>query len=283
MKVASGYQKQKMLEVDELVLRFQSGDHEAGEEVMRRFGCHPDEPMSLYVGKYYQILRKGRFPFKDRDAREFINCFIKEVETRNAMKRFFQYTDVRLKVYETVDMIVSYLSSVPDEDLKQELRCLFIKQMYRYRHIKKSVYFQGYLYNSYNYAIIDYIQRHVRKMEPYNLQYRKSKFVVMNEAFAVDEKSEEEYNKQIMVNTPLLVEDDDLGNAWVRGLTCGEEFEGLSPLYRMILKMHYEDKMADKDIAKSMGMHLNTIFKYRQKAINLIQIAMERISKEGYQ
>lgn len=275
--------KQGMQAIDELVFRFQAGDKEAGEEVMRMFGCHPEADMSNYVGKYYYMLRMGRFSFDDLESRTFINCFIGNAEVRSAMRKWFQSADTRRHAVKALTDIVKRLWHISDEELKQDLRLLFIQQMQRYKKIKKNVYFSGYLCNSYGFAVVDYVMKRMKSKEPYVIKYNTYQIIPMQEEVYVDDASSIDINERTLYNTPMMLDDDELGNSWVRGLTCGEEFMKLNHFQRLILKLYYQDDMSDGKIAKLMNMHINTIHNHRKRAIKIVEQEAIRISKEGYQ
>lgn len=275
-------QKEEMEEIDRLVFQFQEGDWESGEEVLRLFGCHPDEPFTRYVGKFYHMLRYGRFSFSDRESRKIISCFVSDPLVRKNLHKAYQYGDTRQKAYDAVKSMMGYVESIPDEDLKQELRTLFIQQMKRYKKKKKDVFFAGYIYNSYGYAVLNFLNSYVKKSEPYHIKYKKPYLIPLDEAYVEENEEGYEINERLTNQTLILQEDEVIGNSWIRGLTCGEEFQKLSMLQRLIIKFYYEDDLTDGKIAKQMNMHINTIHKQRKKGIQLIEEEIKRIQKEGY-
>ena len=269
--------------IDELVFRYQEGCEESGEEILRIFGCHPEsQKMTLYVGKYYSMLRYGKISFSDKDSRRFIACFMVDSELRKKMIPFYQYRDVKEEARRTLEKVVSMLSVVEDDDFKQDLRMLLLQQAIRYQKTKKSVDFTGYLYNSYRYAVKNYIESMFRRYEPY--MHMRKNIIQLEDDKAKDETSGIELGEVIFAEEPMIKAglDDELGNSWVRGLTCGEEFKDVTQLQRLILKLHFHDGVTDGKIADMMGVHINTIFRQRKRACEIIEQAVERLIEEGY-
>ena len=264
--------------IDEIVLRFQAGSEEAGEELLQLYGGHPEQThLSLYLGKYYKILRFGKFDFKDYDSRVFIGCFFGK-EERRAIIQSYQYRETKQAVVRKVAQIVEALKILDDEDLKQDLRLLFMKQARQYK--KKNRTFGGYLANSYRYAVANYIIRMMKTEEPY-VKLTKDLVSIANDRVR-DEESEVDIQDSLLLSTPMLQTEDELDNSWVRGLSCGEEFLDLTPLQRLILKLKHYDGWSDGRIAEKMGIHINTIFRQRKKAGIIVQQTVERLKREGY-
>lgn len=272
--------KELMEHIDQLVFQYQEGCEESGEALLRYFGCHPAQwELSSYIGKYYSILRFGRFNFADRDSRKFISSFISDAELRKKMKPWYQYKEVKTEVRKIVDHVVGMCLPIPDEDLKQDLRMLFLQQARRYKKTRKNVNFPGYLYNSYRYAVKNHITKLFKAYEPY--MHMPGKLKALYEDVSGDETTLIPIDDITLEDTPIMMLDDELGNNWVRGLTCGEEFEDLTPLQRLILKMHYQEGMSDRKIADQLGLHINTVFRQRTKTIKQVEDNVERIQKEG--
>jgi RNA polymerase sigma factor (sigma-70 family) len=275
-------EKEKLLYIDQLVFRFQDGDKEAGEELSKLFGCHPSGPLRLYIGKYFNLLRFGRFSFNDKDSRKFISCVIADPKLRERLRPAYQYRETKIQTMRYVYKLSELCASIAEDELIQELTYLFLRQAKRYKKKRKHVNFAGYLYNSYRYAVIDYINKRVRKYDPYLHMYSKYELPAFNDELYIDSKTEIDINEITISDVTQIVDDDTLGNSWVRGLTCGPEFRDLNDFQRLILKLHFEDKMTDGKIAERFNMHINTIHKHRKRAENIIKETRERLFKEGY-
>lgn len=267
--------------IDEIVFLYQEGDELAGEEILRRYGCHPnDKELTKYVGKYFKMLRRGVFNFKDKDSRAFIRCFVADKELRDKLIPFYQYKETIERTYEVLNRIIKQLKAIDDEDMKQDLRMLLLIQAQRYEKTKKSVDFNGYLYNSYRFAVKNWIQKLTKPSEPY--MHMHDELLGFAEDSFADEDSEIEVNEDLFAAPPMIEMDEEIGNSWVRGITCGEEFKDLTPLQRLIIKLHYHDGLTDGKIAEMMGIHINTIFRQRKKAGQIIEQTTEELIQKGY-
>lgn len=262
--------------IDKLVFAYQAGDKKAIDELMHRFGCHPSyQKPKAFVGKYYRMLRYGKINFSDKDSRKFLTRFMKDPAIRKAMGQWFQYGETKEEAMRALQLASNVLKQVPDEDFQQDLRLLFLERAIRYDKIKKRVAFQGYLYNSYRHAVGNYIAKLMK--EPLLFSHIKR----VNNDYVVDKNGFIEIDDSIFKDTPIIAEDDKLGNSWVRGLTCTEEYRGLTHLQRLILKLYYEDGYTDGELADKMGMHINTVFRHRKRAMEKVKQKRLEMIKEG--
>lgn len=264
--------------IDELVLAYQKGDENAGLELLTKYGANPaDRNLTSYVGKFYKLIRYGKIDFKDYDSRVFMSCFFPGPE-RPAILKNYQYKKTKQDVVRRLGQIVEAMKVYEDEDLKQELRTLFLQQAMRYKKMKRT--FGGYLNNSYRYAVANHIIGLMSGDEPY-IKLPKD-LVRIAEDQMKDNDAEVDAQDSIFVQSPMIFMEEDLGNSWVRGLTCGEEFKDLTPLQRLIIKLNYFDGWSDGRIAEKMGIHINTIFRQRTKAGKIVRATVERLKQEGY-
>ncbi len=283
-KKISAEDKENMLAIDDLVVQFQNGNKGAGEELMRLFGCHPKEEIRLYIGKFFKVLRRPSLDlFDDKDLRKFVNLFIEDANIRRQMIPFYQSSATKLFAMKKMRRIALQVLCIPDDDLKQELSLMFLEQAKRYKCISKNINFPGYLYNSYRFRVGRFVNRKVKIYEPYEHMYDEKKLIPFDPDRYIDSTTEIRLDDRSFTKEPLLLSDDDLGNSWERGITCGPKFKDLTQLQRIIVKLYYQDEMTDKAIANKMSMHINTIHKNRVKAVELIRLAMERLFKEGYE
>lgn len=264
-------------EVNELVFSFQAGDLESGEELLRRFGGHPSQPrMTSFLGKYYTMLKSVNLNFKDKDTRKFLSLFTKDKETRDELKPFYQYADTKAKAIRIADTIRGICAVVPDDELRQELRFLFLRQCMRYKKTKEYVWFPGYLYNSYRFSLYHYIDDVSKSGDYY---YRASKMTYIQDEAHVSEATLIKLNPEAFITTPILQFDDELGNSWVRGITCAEEFLPLTPLQRLIIRMSLYEEKSDREIAEKTFLHINTINRHKLKAIKIIKAERLRLQR----
>jgi RNA polymerase sigma factor (sigma-70 family) len=267
--------------VDELVFRYQEGDEMAGVELLERYGFHQDgSDFTKYAGKYFKMLRRGTFNFKDKDSRRFIQCFAADKDLRDKLVPFYQYKETIERTYELVNKVVFQLKPIDDDDLKQELSILFLIQAGRYEKVKDAVDFSGYIKNSYRYAIKNWIKKITKPAEPY-MHMNQQLMAFADDSYA-DDDGNYEINEELFAASPMIEMDEEIGNSWVRGLTCGEEFKDLTPLQRLIIKLHDHDGLPDGKIAELLGIHINTIFRQRKKAATIIKETIQDLIKEGH-
>lgn len=250
----------KLEEIDELVFKFQNGNEKAGLELIDIY-----EP---FLRKYYKLVKDGLLNFQDKDSRKFVGLFIEDADCRKKLvkNRLFS-EDTTTMAHLAAGMICHLCQDISQDDIMQELITLFIVLAKRYKKKGKNLFFGGYLYSSYKYELYrrilmlttdPLVHRADMNLEYYDESYMNDEEMVLDEPC-------------IYTNEPVMVIDDDLGNSWVRGLTCTEAFEDLSPTERLILKLKYYDNLTDIEISQRMGLHRNTIRAHRLKAIDKIK------------
>lgn len=269
------YEEQEYIEV--LVFSYQEGNEAAGEELLRMYGADPaSDTLTSYIGKFYRMIRFGKIDFKDYDSRYCVSLFFPGPE-RPAIIQSYQYKKTKQDVLRKLANIEESMKCVEDDELKQELRFLFLRQCKRYKKTNRT--FGAYLNNSYRYEVARYIIRLMKQEEPY-VKLRK-KIVRLADERVKDDDADVDIQDSIFAKEPMMVMDEELGNSWVRGLTCGEQFRDLTPLQRMIIKLNYFDGWSDGRIADKMGIHINTIFRQRTKAGEIVRNTVEQLKQEG--
>lgn len=232
--------------VDKLVDQFQNGDKKAGEELIIQ--------MAPYLIKYFKIVKLGIIDLSNKDSRKFISLFIDSADARTRLKKPFQSTEARNEAYQKVMMIQSVFNDVPAEDLVQELIIALLILAKRFSKYRRKVSFCGYLYNAYRFEL----SRRIKKIMEDPLTYRFSCNIPYDDYAPTDDEEEEE-NPSMYSNDPIMLLDDSLGNAWIRGITCGDMFSCLTQLQRLILKLYYNDGESDTSIARKLSMHRVTV------------------------
>lgn len=270
--------RQQENNIDELVFAYQNGNAEAGEEVLRAYGGHPSEGrLTSFLGKYYKMIRYGKLDFKDKDSREFVGLLIQDTDTRKQLAQSYQYKTTKQMAVRQLGYLVQSMRVVDDEDLMQDLRMLFLQQMKRYK--KKHRNFGAYIYGSYRYAVYNHIEN---LLKPKDIYTHQSKLVRLAEDCLHDNDADIDVKDSVLARAPMIMMEEELGNSWVRGLTCGEEFKDLTPLQRLIIKLNYYDGYTDGKIADMMGIHINTIFRQRKKAGLIVEETVKKLVEEGY-
>jgi DNA-directed RNA polymerase specialized sigma24 family protein len=267
--------------IDELVFEFQNGNEEAALELLEIYGGHPKKKdLSLYLGKYFKMLRYGKLDLKDRDSRKFISLFLDDSSMVKEMRKAYQYKPTQQAARRKLQNLEYSLRSMSDDDLRQELVAIFLKVAKRYEKVKSTVDFNGYLYNYYRFEVANFIKKLLKPEELY--VKHPDRLVSIADDLLEDEDSMIELQESILLKLPMMQIDEELDVNWVRGLTCGEEFKELTQLQRLILKLNYEDGWSDGKIADMMGIHINTIFRQRKKADTLVKETVSKLIQEGF-
>jgi RNA polymerase sigma factor (sigma-70 family) len=224
------------------------------------------------------MLRFGKIDFKDYDSRVFLSLFMEDRTIGKALRQSYQYRPVKQAAVRKLGVITESLKVIEDEDLKQDLRMLLLTQAMRYE--KGNRVFGAYLYHSYRFAVKNYIKKIQKPAEPYI--HMPKELMRLADDQLKDNDANIEINDSIFVQAPMIFMDEELGNSWVRGLTCGDEFKELTPLQRLIIKLNYYDGLSDGKIADMMGIHINTIFRQRTKAGKIVRDTVHKLLNEGY-
>lgn len=255
-------------QLDKKVFAYQQGDEDAAWELLVQFGG--EDGASHFLGKYVNLLKKEVFDLTDKDTRRFLQLYM--VEGREALTNRYQSAEGKAAAANACAMLARALHMYDTEDLVQDLQMLFLQQAKRYKKQNKHVSFNGYLYNSFRFAVFNHLKKTVFKFDVLNHPNRISldeDVVGIHDIEIQDEWSYEE---------PFF-DDGDLGLDWVTG-RCNLAFKGLTQLERLILKMRFEDKKTDGEIAEHLGFHRNTILRYRQDATEKLRELLEELKKD---
>jgi len=247
-------------DIEELVKDYQQGNELAGEELLRIFGCHPNEAVGKYIGKYYDLLRYGKMDFGNKDLRKFVSLYIGDKELRMKMIPFYQYEDTMVEVRKVIQFITERFEIVEDEDLLQDLRLLFLQQAKRWEK-KGKIGFCGYLYNSYRFAIYHYYKSLFSDL----LHQPKLAFDIETIEQEQDQSSDIEIDEAWFFEDKYFDEDEELGFNWIHNKTATFPFNRLSAYERTILFLYYEKACTDKVVSGIVGMHEDTVWGHRKK------------------
>lgn len=255
-------------QIDQLVFNYQQGDSASGEELLTLFaGSSSCIQEDSYLGKYYRILRSGHVLLADKDTRSFLGMYISNEQTRKHFLSFSNSQKSREIGSYLLTTVRELYEPISDEDLQQDLILLFLQQAMRFEKKEKHIYFTGYLYNSYRYALRIYLEKtygYIFEEKEFEL-YEDDTYEDINGDFDIDERD--------WIETPRLSfeQDGEFGNSWVRGLTCHPLFLVLTPIERIIISQWYVERKTDKDIAEMIGMNETTIFHKRKRAIEKLK------------
>lgn len=258
-------------QVDQLVARYQRGDEEAALSLLHMYGG--EDGTSQFLGKYIKLLKQEAFDLTDKDTRRFLQLYM--VEGREALVNRYQSKEGKAAAAKTAAMLSKGLRHYPEEDLIQDLQMLFLQQAMRYRKQKKQVNFSGYLYNSFRFTVFNYLKKTVFKFDVLNHPFLEQldEETMGEEGISIQD---EWFYEERFFDT----EEEELGLDWVNGGRCNEAFQELTQLERLILKLAYEEKKTDTEIAERLGFHRNTVLKYRHEAKTHLALILERLKKD---
>lgn len=243
--------------VENLVEQYQQGNSEVALELLDLF--------KGYLGKYFLLIKEGMINFDDRDTRNFLNLFISDKQTRTALKRSRQSSEVRTEAHKAAHSLQSRCKCLDKDDLEQEIACAFLTLVNRYEKKGKNKNFAGYLYNSYRYELYRQIEKITKDpvgfASEYNISYDDEENIPLIEGDSSGSINFEDL--------PSII-GDELSTNWIHGNTASEIFENLTPFDRLILKLYYVDGLRDHEIATKTGYHRQWIIRKRHAAIKHI-------------
>lgn len=246
-------------EIDQFVFDYQKGNKDAASELIKIF--------KPYMRKYIKIIKDAYIDIKDKDSRKFIRLFITDEEAKRKLLKVYHSSGTRSKAQKAAERINILFKDVSTEEIEQELSMILLKVSKRFKKKHKHVNFCGYLYNVFRFEVY----RYVVKITSDPLTHRADINLSYNDDYNLDPSNCVENDPKIYIKEPMMILDEELGNNWIRGLTCGDDFIEITPLQRLILKMKYEDGIPDTDISDKLGMNRNTIRRQRNKAIQIIK------------
>ena len=158
---------------------------------------------------------------------------------------------------------------IDDDDLRQEMAELFIAMLRRYRSINNQNFLIPYILKSFPYAL----SRRVRQIikDPL-VNLASDKILSLHAPMPTDAT---DYGRRPNVKdwvgflttsyeqSAIQVDEDELGNAWLRGESCHQAFENLTYSERKIIRSFYHLQKTDAQIAYDLGVSYNTAIRRR--------------------
>ncbi len=242
--------------IDNLVKLYQGGNKDAAEELIVGF-----EP---YLNKYIGLLKYDAVDIRNRDTRSFLSLFVNDKAIRISLARSKFPKQAYKAVHDVAAMLNKTCEGIDEEDLRQELIVVLLTLAKRFKKQGKKKNFCGYVYNTFRYEIA----RRIMDITRDPLVFRIHSNIRFDDEIY---ETEEEDTTSSIPGMPVVEDDDDLGNNWVLGHTCSEEFLDLTRLERLVLKMSLVDGIEDTIIAQKLGMHRHTIKNKKDKGIEKIR------------
>lgn len=233
--------------INDLVKECHNKNTDAALELIKIF--------SSFINKYKLMLKHSTVNYEDKDTRRFLALFSKHLESRKKLKSKVLSYEINSIAHAITEQLNYQLACIPEEDIEQDIIRIILLLVSRYEDKGKN--FCAYLYNTFRYEMKRVVDSYVS--DPINA------FLEYDEA---DQSYEDAY-----LNIDNLVKEfeDELDLNWIQGLTCGDDFADVSKMDRMILSLYYERNYSEQKIADTLGVHRNTIFTRRTKAVKKIR------------
>lgn len=207
--------------------------------------------------KYIMLFKTGQIDFKDSDIKTFISTFIDDPRLHRALKRQKSRAEYRSDIYKRFGFIIETYGQLSEEDILIDLQMLLLVLAKRYRHVGKN--FCAYVHNCFRYEVSRHIKKYIKN--PINITYKNVSYEITELGFKdgdMDSIHEDVYYEP---------ENGIPNGTWINGETCSELFGILNPLERKIVVKYYAEEYNDKQIADSLGLHINTVNQKRRQAV----------------
>lgn len=253
--------QEEWTEIENLVAKYKKQfEEEATEQTIKEAKAAAQELITRFnplFKKYVMLFKTGQIDFKDSDAKIFIGTFIDDPRLHRALKRQKSRTEYRADIYKKFGFVLETYGQLPEEDILTDLQMLLLVLAKRYKQVGKN--FCAYVHNCFRYEVSRHIKKFIKN--PLNISYKNTSYEDTNnssEENCIDMVCEDMYHEP----------ENGIPNAtWINGETCSEIFSLLNPLERKIIVKYYAEEYNDKQIADSLGLHINTVNQKRRQAV----------------
>lgn len=218
--------------------------------------------------KYLVLLKSGQINFNDTEMKHFVYTFMVEGNLKAALKRKYQSASARAPIYQRFNFVKETYGTLSEDEIMSDLQMLFVILAKRYKQMGKS--FCGYLYNCYYHEVSRHIKKHIGNIV--NIPYKNSEYEDYMQKSVDELKREDIPFEERLFETSEGIPD----TSWTNGETCSDIFDNdrLTTLERKILIMYYLEDYNDRQVAESLGMHINTVNQKRRFAAESIAEAL---------
>lgn len=172
---------------------------------------------------------------------------------------------MRHDIYVRFNFVKESYGHLDSSDILTDLRMLFIQLAKRYKQVGKS--FCCYVANLYRYEVFRHIQQFDKN--PLNIHYKNVIYEDCAQSKASDFGVDDTIEDHIYENNMGLPD-----MTWIKGESCSDLFNILTPDERKILVKYYLENYCDRQIADIFDMHMNTCNSKRRTAINKLADAL---------
>lgn len=221
------------------------------DEAVYMYQCYGDSNLLLllyrpYIDQYFNLLTKGIIDFRNKDLLSFIRCFFSDTETKQAIDSGRLNTNIKKQLMQKTEEIMQAVNDLDEEDIWHELFLLLLVCAKKY--VNKGASFHHYIKKCYIFDLYRFI-------------VQKLKTIKNISSISYYDFKQDSYQWLSKENEQDL--DDPM---WLEGTKSGRYFKDLSYSERYTLVQFYMHKKTDKEIAKQLNMHPQTIYKIRKRA-----------------
>ena len=262
----------QLAEYDEMfaaVQRYQQGDPEAALLLLEKF--------SDFLEGFVLLLRGQKVKRLTYSHRVFVANFMKHSGLARALKTRSPMSPAVVAAESAMTSVSTQLKPIDEEDLRQEAVVEFLALLRRYRSRNNQNYLIPYILKSFPYAMTRRVQALIK--DPLvNLASDKLDSLVPGDDGAQYGDHRRADNITVLARgsrhnlealsfsyeqSAAALNDDELGNTWLRGEVCDDAFDCLTYAERKILKAFYFEELTDAEIAEELGVSYNTAIRRR--------------------
>ncbi len=247
-------------------MRYQAGDSEGALFMLAAF--------SDFLEGFVMLLRGQSVKRMTYSHRIFLSNFVKNSGLARSLKGKAPIGQAFLAAEAAITSVSIQLRPIDEDDLRQEVIEIFLGTLRRYRSRNNENFLVPYILKSFPYALTRRVQQLIK--DPL-VNLASDKILSLETLGSIHERNAD-YNP--FMNRPSVrdvvkhlttsmeenvqdVEEDELGNSWLRGDSCDERLSILTRSERKILKRFYHLQMTDNQISKELGVSYNTAIRRR--------------------
>lgn len=269
-KVSKGYYDIPEDEIQEIIIRAQSGEYKSQEYLLKVF--------SNFLEKYVNLLNKGHYDLRDYDIKCFVNLYVPSKDLRFKISKgrldFKTYSEVTKTMQRIHNMVKRYNT---EEDIRQTVNMTFTQCVSRYKRIGK-IPFSGYLYRYFFFLL----KRNVGLFLIGQLDLKSYPLITDDSVTSSISQDDAGVIHEAVAPTAPQLEDmltiDDIDENWVRGIGVSFPFNTLDIHERQLLKWRYVDGLRPNKISEKTSDHPNTCRQHIKVIVRKIDSLMEEYS-----
>jgi hypothetical protein len=251
--------QEEWIEIENDVINYQKQFAENATQDEIRIGkeaaCKLIEKFYPLLKKYILLFKTGQINFQDSDIKTFVGTFINNPRLHIALKKKKSKSEYKAEIYKRFGFVIETYGQLPENEMLVDLQMLLLILAKRYKQVGKN--FCAYVHNCFKFEVSRYIKKYIEN--PINISYKNVSYKDSDNGS--DDKSLDTFYEDLYYEPENGVPD----SLWTTGKTCSEIFNNLTPLERKILVEYYAEELNDKQIAETLGLHINTVNQKRRQ------------------